>query len=271
MCTSFAFREKMVLIGMNFDNDGKEFKVVLKDQNQFIILVNVNGSFYPSFGIHRNGTFINDLLVDSNGEGKYKRQNENRWVTTSLVGKVLAEEVTFAELYDLLQQKTIVNAPNSSTHCMVVDRGGNVHIIEPGRKNIFSPSDDSPFYVMTNFPLSEFEPLHPDQVQGSGADRYKAVHHLLSDVNGTFDIEAAFDVLASARQDQGDWITEFSMVAVPNEETVYFSINGDFTKRFKFSFKDHTISTVKGFEQHHNLVLTAKGFKKAELENEAEF
>lgn len=267
MCTSFVYRDQTVLVGMNFDNNGKECKLVFKDGNQFVVMVHVNGTFYPSFGVNRNGTFINDQLVDSNGEGAYKRQNENRWVTTNLIGKVLTEEIPFASLQEVLRQKTIVNTPNTSTHCMIADRLGHVHIVEPGRRNLFSPATESPFYLMTNFPLAEYQPMRPDEVRGSGADRFQTAYRRLSECQGTLDVDAGFAILEAVKQEKGEWMTEFSMISVPAERVVYFSLNGDFQKRLKFSFADSQIKTAKGFAEDICLVLTGKGITKPELEN----
>jgi len=85
MCTSFVFRkDDHVLVGMNFDNDGKKFRLSICRGNDFLASVQVNGNFYPSFGISPQEVFVNDLMVDPCEKGKYKRQNECRWLTTGL-------------------------------------------------------------------------------------------------------------------------------------------------------------------------------------------
>jgi hypothetical protein len=65
-----------------------------------------------------------------------------------------------------------VNAPNSSTHNLVIDRYGNICVVEPGRRNIFTEPHDSDWYVMTNFPLSDYDEIVPQSASGSGSDRY---------------------------------------------------------------------------------------------------
>ena len=166
MCTSFVYRKNGVWIGMNFDNDGKDFKISTDQGNDFLVSVDVNGIFFPSFGINRNGIFVNDQVVDSNGAGKYKRQNDRRWVTTSLVKFIMEDQVGFEDVKNVLQRVEIVNAPNQSTHNLIVGRNGNTCLVEPGRKILYTEPQDSNWYVMTNFPLSNYEEKVPDTVSG---------------------------------------------------------------------------------------------------------
>lgn len=62
MCTSFVWRKNGdVIVGMNFDNDGKNFSLAADEHKQFTVLVNK----VPSFGVNIDGTFVNHLAVDS--------------------------------------------------------------------------------------------------------------------------------------------------------------------------------------------------------------
>jgi hypothetical protein len=73
MCTSFVVYREKTVIGMNFDISKRPIKMVLRDDNQLIILQKENEQFLPAFGLNKNGTFINLLSVDPNEEGKYRR------------------------------------------------------------------------------------------------------------------------------------------------------------------------------------------------------
>lgn len=265
MCTSFVIKVNRVVVGMNFDNSGK-FKIALKDNNQFLVLLNINGKYYPSFGMNKNGTFMNDLMVDSNGEGKYKRASKNIFSTTRLLENVLNGEIKFNELNEFLLEKTIVNLPNSSTHCMIIEESGNTYVIEPGRKNINNLKSEESFVVMTNFPLSENIDTNFDDIQGSGVDRYKIAYNMLSERDKDFSVEDGFDVLLKTKQSGGDYPTEFSMIAIPKEQVIYFTINGDFDKKFKFSFHNNKISSQEGFTKNNSCILTSEGIFKSELE-----
>jgi hypothetical protein len=41
MCTSFVYRKDNLIVGMNFDNDGKEIKLEAKRESGFLISVKV--------------------------------------------------------------------------------------------------------------------------------------------------------------------------------------------------------------------------------------
>ena len=73
MCTGFIYRKEGVFIGMNFDKDGKDFKVASGHGRAFPVSVKANGVDFSSCGVNCNGVLANDLMVDSNGAGQYKR------------------------------------------------------------------------------------------------------------------------------------------------------------------------------------------------------
>jgi hypothetical protein len=215
MCTSFVYRKENVLIGMNFDNDGKRFRIFSGDGKGFLVSVEINGNYYPSFGVSSTGLFVNNLIVDSNGEGKYKRQNDKRWVVSSIVSRVFEGKSDFDSLREQVGQVEIVNGPFMSTHAMIADILGRTLVVEPGRKNIYSTGKDSNWYVMTNFPLTEYDDLVPQNPSGSGADRFEAAVSYLSSHDGPLTVDQGFDLLNRVRQDGPEWKTVLSLVFDP--------------------------------------------------------
>ena len=236
MCTSFVYRKNGVWIGMNFDNDGKDFKISTDQGNDFLVSVDVNGIFFPSFGINRNGIFVNDQVVDSNGAGKYKRQNDRRWVTTSLVKFIMEDQVGFEDVKNVLQRVEIVNAPNQSTHNLIVGRNGNTCLVEPGRKILYTEPQDSNWYVMTNFPLSNYEEKVPDTVSGSGADRYLKALKMLAKLGRPMSIEDGFDVLKGVKQTGPVWTTELSLVYDGEKRELYYCLDQRFDTIVQHNF-----------------------------------
>ncbi len=71
MCASFTHRKENVIVGMNFDNDGKDFRISSCRGRDFLVSVKVRGVFDPSFGLNPNGVFVNDVTADSDGLAKY--------------------------------------------------------------------------------------------------------------------------------------------------------------------------------------------------------
>jgi hypothetical protein len=236
MCTSFVYRKENVLVGMNFDNDGKEFKLSTGLGNDFCVYVKVDKKYFPSIGINQNGIFVNDSVVDSNGEGKYKRQNDKRWVTTSLIEYILGSDVEFENVKDVLGKVEIVNGPKSSTHNLIVDPEGNTCIVEPGRKNIFSDKSDSEWCIVTNFPLSDYDEITPAVVSGSGSDRYQEVFEQLSRLNTQLTVEQGFEILESVKQDGPDWVTQLAMIYDGKTRKLFYCFHQKFDEIIEYEF-----------------------------------
>lgn len=241
MCTSFVYRKDKILIGMNFDNDGKDFTLSANQKQGFWGLVKVNGAFFPSFGINKSGVFVNDLMVDSNGAGKYKRQSDKRWVTTSLLKFVMGDQVKFDDIKSVLARIEIVNAPNASTHNLIADRDGNTCIVEPGRRNIFSDARDSAWQIMTNFPLSDYDEIVPARVAGSGAERYLQVLNMIAAMRGTMGVEQGFEILKGVKQNSPAWRTELSLIYDGTRHELFYCLAQDFEKILKYDFASPTV------------------------------
>jgi penicillin V acylase-like amidase (Ntn superfamily) len=237
MCTSFVYRKENVLIGMNFDNDGKDFKISTKLRNDFLVSVKVKNKYFPSIGINQNGVFVNDSLVDSNGEGKYKRQNDNRWVTTSLIQYIMGSDVGFEDVKEVLGNVEIVNSPNTSTHNLIADTNGNTCVVEPGRKNIFSDVNESEWCVVTNFPLSDYEETNPVAVLGSGSDRYQEVYRKFSKLQDPLTVEQGFEILESVKQDGPEWTTQISMIYDGKNRKLFYCLDQKLDEIIEYDFQ----------------------------------
>lgn len=234
MCTCFTERKKDIFIAMNFDNNGMPFSIK-KDDRQFTVLVDGGRGKYPSFGINSNGTFINNLMVDSNGKGTYRRASKKVTHTSKLSGDVLSGVILPDELDDFLDRVEVVNGPDFSVHNMIVDEIGNVWIIEPGRGNIYSKASESPYYIMSNFSLCDYNKT--GNLCGDGADRYKQVKSLLESNSTSMNVSCALQILEAVQQNSGKWITDFSMVYTQKENAVYYCSNREFNNIHKHSFQ----------------------------------
>lgn len=233
MCTSFVYRGGDVLVGMNFDNNGMPYKVSTKDSKQFVVLVDGGRGKYPSFGVNSEGTFINNLIVDSNGKGGYRRPSNNVTHTSKLVGDVLAEAITPDNIDAYFKRIEVVNTPDFSTHNMISDREGNVWAVEPGRGVLISPAGETPYFVMTNFSLCDYR--ESGEPRGDGADRYNIVTELLEKCD-PLNIDTVFMILEAAKQAGGAWKTALSMVYSQNERTVYYCYDMNFNDILTYTF-----------------------------------
>lgn len=232
MCTSFIWRKDHVLAAMNFDNT-LPFEICTKEPKKFIALAKAPMGKAPSFGVNSDGTFINHLAVDSNGKGLYRRLSKKVTHTEKLVGDILRGAIPPENISGYLNDMEIVNVPGLSVHNMISDRDGNTWVVEPGRGIIYSPAQESPYYLMTNFSLCDL--AAGGNVEGSGADRYKRANELL-EKSGSLNVTGAFKILKAVRQDGGEWRTAFSMVYTQKENTVYYCFDGDYENILKYSF-----------------------------------
>ena len=245
MCTSFIYRKETVLVGMNFDNDGKDFKISPARGGDFLVSVSVGGAFFPSFGINRGGVFVNDLMVDSNGAGQYKRQNDSRWVTSALVRFIMDTGASLEDIRQVLGRVEIVNAPRSSTHQLIADRQGSSCVVEPGRKIIFTTPRDSGWYAMTNFPLSDYAEALPAQVKGGGAERYLKLLSAAAALDGPMTVERGFELLKTVRQDGPAWRTELSLVYDGTNHALFYALDQDFDRLLKYDFDAQNVTHKK--------------------------
>jgi len=236
MCTSFVFRKEDVWIGMNFDNNETDFRISTNEGNDFLVSVKVDKRYFPTIGINRNGVFVNDQRVGANEKGKYKRQTDKRWVTTKLIQFTMEGDRRFEGIMEELERVEIVNVPKISTHNLIVDPGGDLCLVEPGRRNIFSEKSDTEWYVVSNFPLSDYEEVVPAAVMGTGADRYLKVLEGLSALRGPMTVERGFEILKSVQQDGPDWTTELSIIYNATGRRLFYCLNRDYDKVFEYGF-----------------------------------
>lgn len=230
MCTCFILKTAdNFYIGMNFDNNGMKFSINTKNKDWFIVYVDTEKGKFPSFGVHKSGVFFNNLLVDSNGKGNYRRSSQvthlGKFVQYIITGKVDVEA-----LDDFLAQTEIVNVPGSSTHNMITTPQGNVWIIEPGRGNLFKELRPDEFQVLTNVAL--FDTKDPENID---CQRYIKVNELLENAT-SFDVAEALRVLEEVKQDNRDWSTDFSMVFDRKARAIYYAENQDFLNISKYVF-----------------------------------
>jgi hypothetical protein len=218
---------------MNFDNNGMKFELNTSIPNSFIMDVYTDSGKQPSFGINSQKTFVNNLFVDSNGNGLYKRVGKTRTLNIYLIKNLLEGNIEVNDLDNYLDTMEIVNAPNFCTHNLITDKNGNVWVVEPGRRNIRNKANESPYFVMTNFSIIDYNA--GKKYTDWGFDRYTNVKKHL-DKKNELSIKDAFDILKKVKQN-GEWITEFSMVYSKNESKVYYCYNTDYNNILEYKFE----------------------------------
>ncbi|MBN1267320.1 MAG: hypothetical protein JXA25_17650 [Anaerolineales bacterium] len=147
----------------------------------------------------------------------------------------------FEDIKAVLERVEIVNAPKASTHNMIVDTDGTTCLVEPGRKNIFTGVDDSDWYVVTNFPLADYEEPVPTVVSGSGSDRYLQVLDIMSVLQGPMNADRGFEILKSVEQYGPEWTTELSMLYDAKKRQLFYCLDQDFENILEYDFSSQDI------------------------------
>ena len=93
---------------------------------------------------------------------------------------------------------------------------------------------DSPYYAISNFPLSDHEEIVPTNVRGSGADRYLKVLDLMAATGSRMTVEQGFEILKSVKQDGGGWTTELSLVYDATNQELFYCLDQHFDQIVKY-------------------------------------
>lgn len=264
MCTSFVLHKEKTFIGMNFDISERPIKMALAGDKQLIILQKEGGRFLPALGLNQDGTFMNLQMVDPTDEGKYRR-GKNCVHIMRLFDDVLSGKIETASLPAYLQEKEIVNVPDYSVHSLITAPDRKSYVVQPGRNLIELDKMKQEFLVLTNFSVSDQLSRKSVIAEGPGSDRYKRAYHEIGNHKNDFSAEKGISILRETAQTEGEYPTQLSMIFIPDDNSVYFTLYGDFNKSFKFSFNDKTIQTIAGFKENHSIVLSKKGILLSDL------
>jgi len=143
-------------------------------------------------------------------------------------------------LLENIQERKLVQSEGCGSHIIIADAQGNAAIIEAGKdENEISPMTGD-FIVMTNFPVSRYDPY--EHASRTGDERYVKAKEYIQGHLDEFDVDHAFSVLARTAQDH----TISSMVFVPAENSVYLALDGVFLKRWRISLSEGTMETYQG-------------------------
>ncbi len=265
MCTSFALYADQTYIGMNFDISDRPIKLSLKGSTQFLVQQKDGDRFYPAFGINKRGAFMNLLMVAPTEAGTYQRRKGCIHIMR-LFEEVLDGAVAPEALDARLRDTTIVNVPQVSVHSLVSGPRRAAQVVAPGRRTVRLGDTAPDFLALTNFPLSDVIGQDDAHVAGDGADRYQTCCRMLLERKGNFSVDDGFAILRATMQTAGDFPTQFSMIALPEHEQVYFVLGRKFEQRLLFSFADNVIRTADGFESQRAWTLDSKGILLTDLQ-----
>jgi hypothetical protein len=164
----------------------------------------------------------------------------------------------------LKDHNLVYTTEDVGAHCLCADRNGNICIIDPGTGCLTNDAFEDDFAVLTNFTLANHLPL-TSNTKHIPCRRYKTAYAmLLKNHSGT---EQLMTVLEAVKQSTGNLPTIFSMVAELDTGEIHFTLDGDFSKCFHFSFSDNSLYAGTGHNHPHRILLDSDGISAAELRN----
>ncbi|HEX3029764.1 MAG TPA: hypothetical protein VHT34_10775 [Clostridia bacterium] len=265
MCTSFAVYKGKPIYAMNFDCWNLESRIRIDQHDSvstFFYETNLEGKFLETAGMNSYGFF-------GNFQGNLSEKHQNIIpdskciVIDELYRESLHSARSIKDFYSLLGEKIVAYNPvppiHNLLHNMFADKDGAAIILETAdMKNDITEISGS-FMVMTNFPAGLFKNLEYSCVNGAGSDRYIKAFEQISSHQDIFDIPDAFAVLKSTVQKEENWETLISMVFVPDELAVYFSLNRNFDKIWRADINKKHVQTYYGFNDSITIEMGENG------------
>lgn len=266
--TSFAVYFQEPIYGLNLDwDDSLDVRLELQDlfgTIVFAISVERDNAYGLVAVFTDRGQFVSFQLQYPASERVHISHIQDK-----APNEIVAAELIMAHMMGFgldavltqLEELRLVHFGEFTFHHLFAVQAGNVTIIEVGEEeNEISFSEDQ-FIVMTNFKNSDFRDAPYYQVTGEGADRYVKAHELIQGHRSNFDCDAAFEVLKATTQES----TVSSLVFLPKENSVYFTLFGDFDKVWKVSLDEKTLETYRGFADHKKSPITQVGIFGSDL------
>jgi len=170
---------------------------------------------------------------------------------------------------DLLHEGRLIQGHGVTLHSLFADKHGDAMVVEAGHEGNKIVNKKDKFLVMTNFPNSDFVNVAVQDIEGAGAERYKAAHKYLLQNADSFCVDSAMKLLEHVVNTNTSTPTRCSFVFDPEHAVVYLALEGSFDKIWKVSLENSTIETWKGFQAHKVLELGKAGMWELILAEEA--
>lgn len=231
MCTRFVYHGDDMITGFNFDIDLSvwKHKVIMEKERFYIGIIRPDGAYHSYHGVNQNGNVGTLLYVHGNPAGMY--QDSPQCITIAdLTEQFIKARISFDDVLQIVKEKKIVYAPDSTMQAMLSDIHGRVLIIEPG---IGYLEEYKKYSLITNYSVITPESTRDFIVPGD--DRYERASQFLNNCKNNFSVSDAWDFLRTVRQ-EGEWATRVSFVYSAKEQAVYYVENNHFEQVTEFVF-----------------------------------
>ncbi|HVO74944.1 MAG TPA: T9SS type A sorting domain-containing protein [Ignavibacteriaceae bacterium] len=185
------------------------------------------------------------------------------YISTLLQTDSLQEAITFLDTTGT----KVIHINGLSLHDFFADKYKRAYVLEVGADKNLITQIESDFMVMTNFPINQFAGKPLDQINGVGADRYKAAYQYIQANKEHFAFDNGIETLKRTIQSAGDFKTQVSLLFNPINNEIYVILKRNFNKVWKVSLNEETIETYSGFDQFKKIALNSEGISGTELQN----
>lgn len=159
-------------------------------------------------GINEKGVSIAVLVVDS--EPVFQQTEKDNIFTTLAIRLVLDRAATTEEAIDLIKSYDMFASSGKDYHFYINDASGNGKVVEWDCESETREMVATSVDVVTNFYTIYTDKVLPNQrndIYGHGKERYNAIKEVLSEQEGNYTYNTAWDALKASAQ-------------LPNEEDV---------------------------------------------------
>lgn len=232
-CTSFVdSRGGSCWFGMNFDWYPEQ-EILFRIENDsggepvFTMSFISNGNPVPTVGFTSDGRFSSMQVIDAPWTGP-SEESGNPLIYIPFYALVY-NRATVADIQEMAGASSFRQYDDPPLHVLVADAAGSASIIEVGENgNRLLDLAAGGTLVMTNFSNCSWQGADRGDIQGVGADRFRAAHAALGAREGVSDPSAGMAVLESAENTSESFPTRASMVFDPSAGRVYIAVAGDF-------------------------------------------
>lgn len=232
-CTSFVdYRGGTARYGMNFDWYPEQeilFRIETDSEGEPVFTMSfiADGNPVPTVGFTEDGRFSSMQVIDAPWTGP-SADSDNPLIFIPFYALVY-HGASVADIQDMAGEASFRQYDDPPLHVLVADTTGSASIIEVGENgNRLLDLAGGEVLVMTNFSNCEWQGADHGDIEGTGADRFRAAHNALEECGEEGGPAACMAVLEAALNKSDAFPTRASMVFDPSVGRVYLAVAGDF-------------------------------------------
>ncbi len=224
MCTAFIHRGNDLICGYSLDLDPAVWNYsIVRKKDLFSVAIRIGSTTYYTHGVNADGHFGNLPYMNGTDTGR-RGVGPGRYRIDLLVDRYLRGRLSYTEVLDIANSKSVISGAGGSFHSLIGDGEGHMLLIEPSYGVREMRGD---YACVSNFPVIPTLPDYSNPFYGK--ERYDAAVGILAAAGADFDVAQGRELLRAVRQ-EGQWGTRLSFVYSRNENAMSYWLNGDFAQ-----------------------------------------